>query len=71
MNASTREELSKILTTFAESGWDAIDAPAKAWLSGDEDVGALKAAIQRADDECGSCGCEFDALYKRALEILV
>jgi hypothetical protein len=27
-------------------------------------------AVDQADKECGSCGCEFDPLYKRALELL-
>lgn len=30
------EELKTILTKFAESGWDIIDAPAKDYLSGAE-----------------------------------
>ena len=32
--------------------------------------GTLAKAIQEADDKCGSCGCEWDKLYKRALELL-
>lgn len=70
-------ELVKIIEKFAESGWDLIDAPAKAWLStngeseADEAVTSkLIEAIEQADKECGSCGCEFDPLYKRALELL-
>ena len=27
-------------------------------------------AIKLADEQCGSCGCEFDPLYKRALVLL-
>ena len=30
----------------------------------------LISAIEKADKECGSCGCEYDALYKRALALL-
>ena len=30
----------------------------------------LVSAIRQADEECGSCGCEFDPLYKRALELI-
>lgn len=41
-------EFDEILTKFAESGWDVIEEPSRAWLE-------------------GSCGCEFDPLYKRAL----
>lgn len=70
-------ELIGIIVKFAESGWDLIDAPARAWLEFDGDgktsndtTTALTAAIEEADRECGSCGCEFDPLYKRALELL-
>ena len=62
-------ELKDIMRKFAESGWDLIDAPAKAWLEGRGDKNALISAIEQADKECGSCGCEFDKLYKRALEL--
>lgn len=63
-------ELKEIITKFANCGWDLIDAPAKAWLSGDGDNNTLVSAIQQADKECGSCGCEFDVLYKRSLELI-
>ena len=70
-------ELISILEKFAESGWDLIDAPAKAWLNANNKNGAdertttaLIKAIEQADVECGSCGCEFDPLYKRALATL-
>ena len=66
-------ELTTIIEKFAESGWDLIDAPSKSWLaangSADTAIELLK-AIQQADKECGSCGCEFDPLYKKALELL-
>jgi len=68
--------LATIVTQFAESGWDAIDAPAKAWLNAKNDVEkkeattALVAAVKQADKDCGSCGCEFDPLYKKVLELL-
>ena len=68
----TNPELTGIVAKFAESGWDVIDAPAKAWLGGQTD-GAKKdliAAVEKADVECGSCGCEMDPLYKKALELL-
>lgn len=71
------EELIGIVTKLAESGWDLIDAPSKAWLELDRDgkelndtAVALTVAIEEADKECGSCGCEFDPLYKKALELL-
>lgn len=63
-------ELISIITKFAESGWEVIDAPSKAWLDGTGDETALISAIEQADRECGNCGCEFDPLYKRALELI-
>lgn len=71
------DELFNIITKFAESGWDLIDLPAKAWLdTANHDEAAeniteeLIQAVTKADLECGSCGCEFDPLYKRALVLL-
>lgn len=64
------EELKSIMEKFAGSGWDLIAVPAKSWLEGNGDTGILTDAIKQADKECGSCGCEFDPLYKRALELL-
>jgi hypothetical protein len=71
------EELVKIVTKFANSGWDLIDVPSKAWLvaiNGNGSANNIKTelikAVEQADKECGSCGCEFDPLYKRALELL-
>ncbi len=69
MSLENRAELVRIMTRFAASGWDLIDAPAKAWLEGHGDVRQLIAAIEQADRDCGSCGCEFDPLYKRALQL--
>lgn len=66
----TMEELKEIMTKFAESGWDLIAGPAKQWLEGTADMEKLIAVITQADEECGSCGCDFDPLYKRALELL-
>lgn len=71
------EELVDILTKFAGSGWDVIDAPSSVWLTSNQngtvsesDTKALITAVEQADRECGSCGCEFDPLYKRALVLL-
>ena len=66
---NSRAELTEILSKFAESGWDLIVGPSKAWLEGEGDKAGLVAAIEQADKECGSCGCEFDPLYKRALAL--
>ena len=66
-------ELCTIINKFAASDWDLIDAPATRWLENPEDEAAraaLTEAITQADALCGSCGCEFDALYKKALELL-
>lgn len=64
------EELKSIMEKFAASGWDLIAVPAQQWLEGTSDRDALVSAIKQADKECGSCGCELDSLYKRALELL-
>ncbi len=71
------DELTKIISKFAESGWDVIDMPSKVWLdactNGEASAAAtseLITAVEKADSECGSCGCEFDPLYKRALVLL-
>lgn len=64
------EELKSIMEKFAESGWELISAPAKQWLEGKENRDSLIVAVRQADKECGSCGCELDLLYKRALELL-
>lgn len=64
------EELKTIMKKFAESGWELISVPAKQWLEGKENRSALIDAVRQADKECGSCGCDFDPLYKRALELL-
>ncbi len=63
-------ELKEIMEKFAESRWDLIAIPAKQWLNGDSNKTELISAIKQADKECGSCGCEFDSLYKKALQLL-
>jgi glutathione peroxidase-family protein len=65
-----QDELKAILTKFATSGWDVIAKPAQQWLDGVQNQAELVAAVTQADKECGSCGCEFDPLYKRALVLL-
>ena len=71
------EELVKIVSKFSESGWDLIEIPSKAWLVANNENNAnvistkeLMKVIEQADKECGNCGCEFDPLYKKALELL-
>ena len=70
------QELMDIIIKFSQSGWDLIGMPSEKWLSEDGEsnsslvVEKLTSAIEQADKECGSCGCEFDPLYKRALELL-
>ena len=64
------EELKAIMEKFAASGWDLISVPAQQWLDGKADKDALISAVRQTDEECGSCGCELDPLYKRALELI-
>ncbi len=64
------EELKTIMEKFAASGWDLISIPAQQWLDGRADKDTLISAITQANEECGSCGCELDQLYKRALELI-
>ena len=64
------EELKTIMQKFVASGWDLIAIPAQQSLDGKSDKESLISAIKQADEECGSCGCELDPLYKRALELL-
>ncbi|MCL2497126.1 MAG: pyruvate:ferredoxin (flavodoxin) oxidoreductase [Symbiobacteriaceae bacterium] len=75
--AQRRERLADILTSLVSielpEAWGLKEA-ATAWLEGKDNANAskaaaapLKAALLLADQECGSCGCECDALYKEAL----
>lgn len=64
------EELKVIMEKFVESGWELISVPAQQWLEGNVNTESLISAIKQADKECGSCGCDLDPLYKRALELL-
>ena len=64
------DELKSIMQKFAASGWDLIAVPAQQWLDGECDKDTLVSAMKQADQECGSCGCELDPLYKRTLELL-
>jgi pyruvate-ferredoxin/flavodoxin oxidoreductase len=73
-NRQRRAKLAEIIAKFADSDYDVISGPAKAWLEAKNDgevskvaSAALEEALYKAVDECGSCGCEFDALYKEAL----
>lgn len=47
-----------------------IDKSSKAWLDDKKGNEKLLSIIEQADKEFGSCGCEFDPLYKKALELL-
>lgn len=62
-------ELKAILGKFSESGWDLIAIPSKAYLDGSGTKEDLIIAIEQADNECGNCGCEFDSLYKKCIEL--
>ena len=63
-------ELRGIVKRFAQSGWDLIAQPAKEYLDGADCREELVEAVRQADEECGSCGCEYDALYKRFLVLV-
>lgn len=63
------EELKVILEKFAGSGWDLIALPSRAFLDAKGSKEDLISAVEQADSECGNCGCEFDPLYKRCLEL--
>lgn len=62
------DELKSIMEKFAASGWDLISVPAQQWLDGKSNVTELISAITKADEQCGTCGCDFDPLYKKALD---
>ena len=62
-------ELRSILKRFADSGWELISAPATAYLCGENCKDALISAVTQANEECGTCGCEYDALYERFLAL--
>lgn len=64
------DELKLIMEKFVASGWDLIAVPAQQWLDKKADKETLVAAIRQANQECGSCGCDLDPLYKRALELI-
>ena len=75
--STKNKDLVSIVKEFAESGWDLIDAPAQSWLDAKDDTEKLKiattalvTALKQADTECGSCGCEMDPLYQKALGFL-
>lgn len=58
------------MVRFALAGWDLISQPARQWLEGTAEKKSLIAAIQQADELCGSCGCDMDSLYRRAIKLL-
>lgn len=66
-----KKELLSIIDKFASSGWDLIAQPSQYYLTSQNNKTALIEAVKQADIECGSCGCEYDSLYKRFLELSV
>ena len=62
-------ELRGILKRFSDSGWELLSVPASAYLSGEDCMDELVRAVAQANEECGSCGCEYDALYERFLAL--
>ena len=67
---SKNEELFMIMTKFADSGWDLICESSEAWINGKKSNDEILPVIVQANDECGRCGCEFDPLYKKAIDLL-
>ena len=63
-------ELRSILIKFVDSGWDLISIPSQGYLDGVVSEETLLEAVKQADEECGSCGCELDPLYKRCMVLL-
>ena len=57
-----REDLSEELPETLEAGED--------YLDGADCREVLVEAVLQADEGCGSCGCEYDALYKRFLVLV-
>jgi hypothetical protein len=71
-------EIKDIVVKFANSGWELISIPSIQWLEAleknqitDQIIADLISAIEAADIECGSCGCEYDELYKQFLKFYV
>lgn len=64
------DELRSILIKFVDSGWDLISIPSQGYLDGVVSEETLLEAVEQADKECGSCGCELDPLYKRCMALL-
>ena len=73
-----RNRMADIMKKFAEADlpeeWG-LKAAAAEWLEGKDDAEKSKAAaakvvpaLEKAVEACGSCGCDFDSLYKEALK---
>ena len=60
------EELRGILERFAGSGWELIALTSRRWLDGQEN----REELVRAQQICGTCGCDLDSLYPKALRLL-
>lgn len=69
-----RVELINMLTKFENSEWELIALSSKKWKQSTnptkQETFELLEAIEKANIECGSCGCEYDELYKKAILIL-
>ncbi|MCI8554608.1 MAG: pyruvate:ferredoxin (flavodoxin) oxidoreductase [Clostridiales bacterium] len=73
-----RNRMTDILKRFAETDLPAewgLKEAAQEWLDGKDNAEASKTAtakvvpaLEKAMAACGSCGCEFDALYAEALK---
>lgn len=73
-----RNRLADIMKKLVEADLPAewgLKEAAQAWLDGKDNTDASRAAaalvvpaLEKAILECGSCGCEFDSLYKEAIK---
>ena len=63
-------ELTNIVKRFADSGWTLLAVPAANYLKDKNTSDQLITAVKEADKQCGTCGCDFDPLYKRFLELV-
>lgn len=59
-------ELKVIPEKSIGSGWELISVPSKKYLDSEIKKSKLAEAIEEDGRLCGSCGCDFDSLYKEA-----
>lgn len=70
LNITHASESQAILSWFSQCCWPLLATASQDYLAGKIDKAALLEVMKEADCQCGSCGCEFDALYKKVIAIL-